>query len=1175
MGSGDLTNISLIGNGAVVICKNSGSVLCEHCDHVIIEGITWDRCGYANSTNVVQGVKFSDGANVSFTNCTFQHSEVVALYLTNVHDNVLIDHCNFLSNKRKTNMSLNFDVGGLCVDCHSTCGYHINLTIHGSKFYQNGFLQHELSEFDGYGFKIGDPYIQSTESWNIIISQTNFSCNAMAAILFVNASHHISFTLSEVFIYNNAYGNETFSLLFTSGNGNLFVSILKSVFNNNIGSALRMLLFSHSNVTIIITNSSISENIVSDNLTPSILNIKSSKVSNFILHLENVFVTNNSIYKAIDHNPPILSGVLSIDLSSIAYVRITMSKLNVVSNAFFYETGGAIQVTTDSPSNITFSESVFLNNTSVRGTAFYIEELNADCSYIVTIIQCEFDHNTADENVIYVNVPSDYENFLSSVVHLVHSNFTNNIGNCIYLLQSILKIKGDVLFKNNNANKGAALYLNKETRVEFEDGADVYFIDNFAVQYGGAMYVNLRYSCDENQTIFKPFPDNVKVSFINNVGEYGSNSLYIGIFKYCDININYRENNSIMYVPYKFNYSKVINGTVIPIPSDYNYSQFSITHFPVITSPKKLVLYNCCITLTHNTYFINYNVLGKEVKFFGIILDYFDKPAEAVKFHLLCNECNDDFILANSFLIIDNSSPLDVILIGREVTSSTNITLRLLSHIYYYYHQIEVTLVIEFVPCPDHPGYVYSTTSKGCVCYYHDVVECYDDYNEITRGYWFGSVDGKATTSLCPSQYCKFVHRQKTREGYFKLPDRINYQCEHHRSGPACGECSPGYTLAYDSPNCISEYHCSAGMTVLVVMSTSLYWITLVCAVFSLMYFNFPLSSGYLFGIIYYYSMVDILLSNNPYISSGAFQFISILSGFAQLAPKFLGQLCLVEGLSGIDQLFIHYSHTAAISVVFIAFVIAARNSRRASEFISYCIIRVFCLLLLLAYTSLVSTSLLLLRPLTFTDIDEIYTYSSPNIKYFHGKHVAYGSVALICELVIGIGLPIFLMASPFLIQQCPGKLIDVKPLLDQFQGCYRDKYRWFAGYYLMCRQVLMLIVFIGNANYYNMVFCLEITCLIIAAIHACLQPYDSKFLNVFDGFILLVMVIVVMISSYDFFQFATTEIALVLVVIPLPVICIAGAIKRILHWRRYHYVAIKDDYYDDFDVSDREDLIR
>ena len=123
-----------------------------------------------------------------------------------------------------------------------------------------------------------------------------------------------------------------------------------------------------------------------------------------------------------------------------------------------------------------------------------------------------------------------------------------------------------------------------------------------------------------------------------------------------------------------------------------------------------------------------------------------------------------------------------------------------------------------------------------------------------------------------------------------------------------------------------------------------------------------------------------------------------------------------------------------------------------------------------------------------------------------------------------------------------------------------------------MCRQVLMLIVFVGNAKYYHMMFYLEITCVTIAAIHTCLQPYNDKFLNTFDGLLLLLMVTLVLISGYDFLQFATTEIALILVIIPIPILCVAGVIKRILHWRRY---AINDEYDDDFDANDHDDLIR
>jgi len=546
---------------------------------------------------------------------------------------------------------------------------------------------------------------------------------------------------------------------------------------------------------------------------------------------------------------------------------------------------------------------------------------------------------------------------------------------------------------------------------------------------------------------------------------------------------------------------------------------------------------------------------------------FVDKPAGITEFHV---QCLDNFTLVSSQLIFDNVSPLNLILFGKKIRNSTNITLLLHSHITYNFQQIEVTLVVELVPCYHHPAYAFNETLGRCVCYHHDVVECYDDYNEIKRGYWFGSVNGKATTSLCPSQYCSFVNRNMTRQGYFQLPDTINKQCDHDRSGPACGECSsPVFTLAYDSTDCISAYHCSAGMTVLVILLTCLYWIASVGAVFCLMYFNLQLSLGYLYGIIYYYSMVNILLSINRYISDGAFQFIYILSGFAQLNPKFLGKLCLVEGMSGVDQRFIHYSHAGAVSVMLFGFVLVAKYSRRVAELISRCIIRVFCLLLLLAYTSLASTSLQLLRPLTFTDVNEVYTYPSPNIRYFQGRHALYGTVALICELVIGIGLPLLLLLEPFLNRKI--NLVRFKPILDQFQGCFKDKYRWFASYYLICRQVIMLIVFLGNSNYDSMLFYLALTCLAIAAIHIWLQPYKSKFLNIFDGLILQLMIAVMIISSIEYHQSATTTLALVLVIFPLIVMFIAAGVYKITHRNRHQYFAINEGS----DGDDDDDTVR
>ena len=159
-----------------------------------------------------------------------------------------------------------------------------------------------------------------------------------------------------------------------------------------------------------------------------------------------------------------------------------------------------------------------------------------------------------------------------------------------------------------------------------------------------------------------------------------------------------------------------------------------------------------------------------------------------------------------------------------------------------------------------------------------------------------------------------------------------------------------------------------------------------------------------------------------------------------------------MKGLSGIDQLFIHYSHPVAVSLLLLLIVVVTRFSARIALFVRCRIIRVICLLILLAYTSIASTSLQLLQPLRFTDIKEWYTYSSPHIQYFHERHAVYGVVAVIFELVVVVGLSLLLLLEPILSRKI--NFIKIKPLLDQFQGCYKDKYRCFAAYYLICRQV-------------------------------------------------------------------------------------------------------------------------
>ena len=247
---------------------------------------------------------------------------------------------------------------------------------------------------------------------------------------------------------------------------------------------------------------------------------------------------------------------------------------------------------------------------------------------------------------------------------------------------------------------------------------------------------------------------------------------------------------------------------------------------------------------------------------------------------------------------------------------------------------------------------------------------------------------------------------------------------------------------------------------------------------------------------------MDILLTQNLQASRGLDITVNIISSFSKITPQFLGGLCLTTGMSGIDQQFIHYIHPSAIIIILVIIILSARRSQRFSNIIRRGIIRVICLLLLLSYTSMASTSLLLMRPLKFHDIDKVYTYLSPDIEYFHGRHLAYSIVALLCTISIVIGLPLLLILEPFLNRKI--NFIKIKPLLDQFQGSYIDKCRCFAGYYMICRLLIIIIVIANSPNNFITSYILITVCGMIACIHLMIKPYaNNKILNRFDGLIL------------------------------------------------------------------------
>ena len=102
--------------------------------------------------------------------------------------------------------------------------------------------------------------------------------------------------------------------------------------------------------------------------------------------------------------------------------------------------------------------------------------------------------------------------------------------------------------------------------------------------------------------------------------------------------------------------------------------------------------------------------------------------------------------------------------------------------------------------------------------------------------------------------------------------------------------------------------------------------------------------------------------------------------------------------------------------------------------------------------------------------------------------YIIYVIIAILFEVIMVVGLPVILLSEPYVNHWI--NFSRIKPILDQFQGCYRDKCRWFAGVYLLSRQAILIIMVISFVHYYIALYLLTLLCIIIALLYHHVQPY-------------------------------------------------------------------------------------
>ncbi|XP_065887831.1 uncharacterized protein [Dysidea avara] len=519
------------------------------------------------------------------------------------------------------------------------------------------------------------------------------------------------------------------------------IKILSSTFNGNNGSCV-FFSVSGKQLDILINDS----NFTNTGLQPGSPVVYVTSLVNTMtqVNFSNVWITNNKNMNAVG-SKAVISIVHYHGDIKISFVQVGL-KSNVLSTGYSFNDDdnneGVIHVISksDGKFDLQLKNCKFIDNIYYGTGAILHVIKKSSLRDMVQITGSQFDNNVASNGIVYVAGDLYQPGFIELILR--NSVFTNNIGSALYLSNCHFEAYGAIVFVNNTADNGAAMYLSKGCDVFFLD-AIVNFINNSALQYGGAMYVDHTESCDH---ISLGQEAGYPINFMNNIAGIAGNSLYYNIPKYCKVDTDINSETSIMFIPCEWSYSQLVDDKLIRITCDYDYTLLNSTGFPIVTSPHELRLYfvnddgaNLTSDYDHNAYFIKNNILGHKVAFKGAVFDYFNKPAEPTLFSVECIDCST-FILDISHLFIDNVTLFTVSFTGSDTEGDNmNVSVEIIS-VSTSYLSIKTILTIEIQPCTSHPGFIYSDVEYTCMCYNHEVLHCYDDYNEIKRGYWFGIV---------------------------------------------------------------------------------------------------------------------------------------------------------------------------------------------------------------------------------------------------------------------------------------------------------------------------------------------------------------------------------------------------------------------------------------------------
>ena len=386
--------------------------------------------------------------------------------------------------------------------------------------------------------------------------------------------------------------------------------------------------------------------------------------------------------------------------------------------------------------------------------------------------------------------------------------------------------------------------------------------------------------------------------------------------------------------------------------------------------------------------------------------------------------------------------------------------------------------------CP--PG--FTEINKICQCdpviVNYGVTQCNINNQTVLRtpNTWI------TATTYIPYSY----HISKQCRFYYCLPhsSHLNFstpnsQCQFNRSGLLCGHCQQGLSTVFSSSQC---HHCS-NVYLFLIIPIAIAGIALVIILFIL---NITVTDGTINGFI----LLANIISINTSLVFPRLEDFTPTYAFISFANLDLGiQTCFYNGMDDYAKMWLQLAFPFYLIFIATLIIITSRRSTKIQRLTARRALPVLATLFLLSYTKILRiVSNVLFSYSTITHLPSKHTTLvwsvDANVPLFGVRFTILFIACLILFLILVPFNVILLFTRTLSRFKCINRF---KPILDAYQGPYKDRYYYWTGLQLVVRAALFAISSLDRNN--NLTIC-AIIFGILGGIHGVLRPLRSKFQN-------------------------------------------------------------------------------